>query len=135
MRCTCPEALLPATHEGAIKKPRSITAPSDTLEHRTHVSCCPVFQIIEAGRNDRDRLKRTVEHLHAHCLATGQHPPLTAYNALLGAVNEAGSIDHCHLMADILQRTGLQGNDETLKRLYEAYPYNDRIRSNDKPSE
>jgi len=29
---------------------------------------------------------------------TGQHPPLTAYNALLGAVNEAGSIDHCHLV-------------------------------------
>jgi len=38
-------------------------------------------------------------------------------------------------MADILQRTGLQGNDETLKRLYEAYPYNDRIRSTDKPGE
>ena len=29
---------------------------------------------------------------------TGQHPPLVAYNALLGAVNEAGSIDHCHLV-------------------------------------
>ena len=38
-------------------------------------------------------------------------------------------------MADILQRTGLQGNEQTLKRLHEAYPYNDRIRMQTKPSE
>ena len=36
-----------------------------------HLWDCAAPQIIEVGRSDRERLKRTVEHLHEHCLAVG----------------------------------------------------------------